>query len=288
MPAPQAHLDYIQQHRQRFLDELFAWLRIPSVSADPAHAPDVRHAADWIAGQLRALHMDRVEIWETAGHPAVFAHKVVDPAAPTILVYGHYDVQPPDPLDLWTTPAFEPAIRDERMYARGATDDKGQTYMHLKAVELLAANGGLPCNVKFLIEGEEEVGSAHLGDVLREHQAELASDVILISDTSMIANDVPSIAVGLRGLAYMEVEVVGPNRDLHSGVYGGAVDNPINALSRIIASLHDGNRRINIPGFYDDVIELTPDERAEMARIPFSQNEYNRLLDLPQEAGEAG
>jgi len=241
-----------------------------------------------VRDRLSALNMARVEIYPTAGHPIVYAETEQLPGRPTILVYGHYDVQPPDPLDLWHSPAFEPVIKDGKIYARGACDDKGQFYMHVKAHEVLNALGSLPCNIKYLIEGEEEVGSAHLEDFIRPHADMLKCDVILVSDTSMIANDTPSITTGLRGLAYMEVEVTGPNRDLHSGTYGGAVDNPINVLCEMIASLKDADRRITIPGFYDDVIELGAAERSAMAQRPFDYQEYCKHLDVATTRGENG
>lgn len=272
--------NYVKANEQRFLDELFALLRIPSVSADPAFKGDVLRTADALAAQFKALGLDAVQLLPTDGYPVVYAEKIVDATKPTILVYGHYDVQPPDPLDLWHTPPFEPQIRDGKIYARGACDDKGQMYMHAKAVDTLMNTTGLPCNVKFFIEGEEEVGSEHLEDAIRKHKDLIAADVVLISDTSMIANDCPSISVGLRGLAYMEVEVVGPNRDLHSGTYGGAVGNPLNTLCEMVASLKDADGKITIPGFYDGVIELSAEERAEMARRPYDEAEYMRHLDV--------
>lgn len=278
----------IETHKERFLSEIMDWLRIPSISADSAYKPEVNRAADWLIERLKERGMDRIEKFETPGHPIVYAEKVVNPAAPTILVYGHYDVQPPDPLELWTSPPFEPVVKDEKIYARGACDDKGQAYMHVKALELLQNENGLPCNVKLIIEGEEEVGSPNLESFVRNHKELLKADVILISDTSMIANDTPSITVGLRGLAYMEVEVTGPNRDLHSGVYGGAVANPINVLCEMIASMKDANGHIAIPGFYDKVEDLADKERAEMARRPFNYREYCEALDIAETRGEKG
>lgn len=283
---------HLTTHRQRLLDELFAWLRIPSVSARSEHQPDMQRAAGWLADRLRSLGCQTVEIWPTEGHPVVFAERVVDPSRPTVLVYGHYDVQPPDPLELWTSPPFEPTLRmvngEEKIFARGACDDKGQVYMHVAALEALVQHGGAPCNVKFLIEGEEEVGSPNLGATLTKYQSRLAADVLLISDTSMVANDVPSLCVSLRGLSYLEVEVTGPNRDLHSGVYGGAVDNPVNVLCHLIASLKDDHYRITIPGFYDAVKALTPKEKEGLARIPFNQMDYQRKLAIGATRGEAG
>ncbi|MFN8340797.1 MAG: dipeptidase [Cyclobacteriaceae bacterium] len=279
---------YISTHQDRFLAELFELLRIPSVSADSRHKEDVRKAAVFLVDKLKSAGGEKVELVETAGHPIVYGEKIVNPALPTVLVYGHYDVQPPDPLNLWTTPPFEPVIREGVIYARGSCDDKGQVYMHIKAFEILCAQGNLPCNIKFMIEGEEEVGSDHLGTFVKENKARLKADVILISDTAIISLDHPSITVGLRGLSYMEVEVTGPNRDLHSGVYGGAVANPINVLSRMIASLHDENGKVTIPGFYDDVIELSPSERAELNKAPFELSEYKKDLDIADVAGEKG
>jgi acetylornithine deacetylase/succinyl-diaminopimelate desuccinylase-like protein len=279
---------YIDTHKGRFLEELFDLLRIPSVSADKAYAKDVLSAAEFVKESLLKAGVDKAEICPTAGYPIVYGECIVDPKLPTILVYGHYDVQPPDPLDLWTTPAFEPQIRDGKIYARGACDDKGQFYMHVKAFEVLKAAGPLPCNVKFMIEGEEEVGSKHLGIFVKENKEKLKADVILISDTSLFSMDCPSITAGLRGLSYVEVEVTGPNRDLHSGVYGGAVANPINALATMIASLHDANRRITIPGFYDQVVELNQAERDAINAAPFDMAEYKQELGIEEVVGEAG
>ncbi|WP_266362196.1 dipeptidase [Tellurirhabdus rosea] len=279
---------YLEANKERFLNELLDLLRIPSVSADPKFAGDVRRCAEAVREKLTAAGLDRAELCETAGHPIVYGEKIIDPNLPTVLVYGHYDVQPADPYELWNTPPFEPTIRNERIYARGACDDKGQFYMHVKAIEAMLATDGLPCNVKVMIEGEEEVGSDHLGTFVAENREKLAADVILISDTSIIANDCPSIETGLRGLSYVEVEVTGPNRDLHSGVYGGGVENPVNVLCRMIASLHDESGRITIPGFYDNIIELSADERAELAKAPFDEQEYMRDLGLKAVKGEAG
>ena len=276
---------YVNENKQRFLDELMEWLRIPSISADPAYKGDVDRAADWVMEKLNALGMDKVEKHPTAGHPIVYAEKHVSDDAPTVLVYGHYDVQPPDPLDLWHSPPFEPVIKDEKIYARGACDDKGQLYMHVKAIEVLNEMGGSPCNIKLLIEGEEEVGSSNLAPFVIEHKDMLAADIILVSDTSMIANDIPSITVGLRGMAYMEVHVTGPNRDLHSGTYGGAVANPINILCDMIASLRDEHGRITIPGFYDHVEELSDAQRADMARAPFDLEAYKADLEIGATGG---
>lgn len=279
---------YIQDNRQRFLDELLMFLRIPSVSADTKHKNDVLQAAQWLAAELTRIGMEGVEIVPTQGHPVVTGHKEVSSSAPTILIYGHYDVQPPDPLDLWHSPPFEPVIKDEKIYARGSCDDKGQLYMHVKALEAMMATQQLPCNVKVMFEGEEEVGSAHLGEFLEAHKDKLGADVILISDSSIIANDVPSITTGLRGLSYMEVEVTGPNKDLHSGVYGGAVANPANILCSMIASLHDEDRRVTIPGFYDDVDTVSDEERRQMNMAPFDENQYKQELNVKALLGEKG
>ncbi|TXB64900.1 dipeptidase [Phaeodactylibacter luteus] len=285
---------YIEAHKDRFLEELLELLRIPSVSADPAYKADVLRTADFVAERLRDAGADHVEICPTAGYPIVYAEKIVDPAKPTVLVYGHYDVQPPDPLELWESPPFEPVVKptakhpDGAIFARGACDDKGQFYMHVKAFEAMAATGSLPCNVKFMIEGEEEVGSANLGIFCRENQEKLSCDTILISDTSIIDNEVPSITVGLRGMSYLEVEVVGPNRDLHSGVYGGGVANPINVLCDMISSLMDADKHITIPGFYDEVVELTAAEREKLNEAPFSLDQYKEDLDIGDVQGEKG
>ncbi len=285
---------YIQTHKERFISELVDLLKIPSISADSAYKKDVILTAEAVKDSLTAAGCDHVEICETPGYPIVYGHKIVDPSLPTILVYGHYDVQPPDPLELWDSPPFEPVIKttelhpDGAIFARGACDDKGQMYMHVKALEYMTSTNQLPCNVKFMIEGEEEVGSESLGWFVSQNQEKLANDVILISDTGMIANTIPSITTGLRGLSYVEVEVTGPNRDLHSGLYGGAVANPINILTKMIASLHDENNHITIPGFYDKVEELTQAERAKMAEAPFDLNAYKESLDIDAVYGEAG
>ena len=284
--------NYIEANKDRFVSELIELLKIPSVSADPAFNQDVLNTADAVKESLEKAGCDFVEICETPGYPIVYAEKIIDKKLPTILVYGHYDVQPADPLHLWDSPAFEPIIKktdihpEGAIFARGACDDKGQMYMHVKAMEYMTSTGNLPCNVKFMIEGEEEVGSESLGWFVKQHQKKLANDVILISDTGMIANDIPSITTGLRGLSYVEVEVTGPNRDLHSGLYGGAVANPINILTKMIASLHDENNHITIPGFYDKVEELSRLERDEMGKAPFSQEAYNKALDIEEEHGE--
>jgi acetylornithine deacetylase/succinyl-diaminopimelate desuccinylase-like protein len=280
---------YLTQHQNRFLEELMDWLRIPSVSADPAFHGDVLRAAGFLKEKLEAAGAANVELCATAGNPIVYGEYFVGEDKPTVLVYGHYDVQPADPYELWTSPPFEPVIKDEKIYARGACDDKGQVYMHVKALEVMRAQeGGVPCNLKFMIEGEEEIGSNNLAIFVRENKEKLQADVILISDTGILANDVPSIEVGLRGLSYHEVEVTGPNRDLHSGLYGGAVLNPINALCQMIASLHDENYHITIPGFYDQVATLGEAERAELAQAPFSEDEFKQSIGLPAAVGEAG
>lgn len=285
---------YIENHKDRFLNELVELLKIPSISADSKYKNDVLATAEAVKIRLEEAGCDRVEICETAGYPVVYGEKIIDSKLPTVLVYGHYDVQPPDPLDLWDSAPFEPVIKatdkhpDGAIFARGACDDKGQMYMHVKALELMTKTNQLPCNVKFMIEGEEEIGSESLSLFVSNNREKLANDVILISDTGMIANDVPSITTGLRGLSYVEVEVTGPNRDLHSGLYGGAVPNPINILTQMIASLHDENNHITIPGFYDDVEELSSEERAEMAKAPFSLEKYKAALDIAEVHGEKG
>lgn len=279
---------YIDKHRDQMLNELLDFLRIPSISADSRHKGDVLRAAEFLREKMSAAGLDNIDVHETKGHPIVYGEKIVDPAKPTVLVYGHYDVQPPDPLDLWDSPPFEPVIKNGKIYARGACDDKGQLYMHLLAFRYLTQNGGLPCNVKFMFEGEEEVGSSNLGHFVRGNREKLACDVVLISDTSMLANDIPSITTGLRGLSYMEIEVTGPNRDLHSGVYGGAVGNPANILCEMIASLKDENNRITIPGFYDDVAVVSDEERASMNEAPFNLEAYKKDLDIKAVDGEKG
>jgi acetylornithine deacetylase/succinyl-diaminopimelate desuccinylase-like protein len=285
---------YIAEHKDRLLEELMALLRIPSISADSSYTKDVRAAAEAVKQALMEAGCPLTELHETKGHPIVYGEIIKDHNLPTVLVYGHYDVQPPDPIILWDSPPFEPVIKttdlhpDGAIFARGACDDKGQMYMHVKAVEFMVKTNQLPCNVKFMIEGEEEVGSNNLGPFVAQNREKLANDVILISDTGMIANDVPSITTGLRGLSYVEVEVTGPNRDLHSGLYGGAVANPINILAKMIASLHDENNHITIPGFYDKVEELSKEERAEMAKAPFDLEAYKKALDIEAVYGEEG
>jgi len=289
-----AQQQYLSEHKDRFLNELLDLLKIPSISADSKYAGDVLKAAEFVAEKLKAAGADNVEVCPTAGHPIVYGEKIFDPSLPTVLVYGHYDVQPPDPLDLWHSPPFEPVIKktdlhpEGAIYARGACDDKGQMYMHVKAFELMMETNTLACNVKFMLEGEEEVGSENLGHFLKNNIDKLSADVVLISDTAMIANDTPSIDSGLRGLSYMEVEVTGPNRDLHSGVYGGAVANPANILAKMIANMHDDNNHITIPGFYDDVVELSEAERAAMAEAPHDEEAYKKDLEIGATWGEKG
>ena len=285
---------YIENHKNRFIDELIELLKIPSVSADSAYHQDVLNTADFVKKSLEKAGCDHVELCETPGYPIIYAEKIIDPNLPTVLVYGHYDVQPADPIELWTSPPFEPVIKkteihpEGAIFARGACDDKGQMYMHVKAIEYMISTGNLPCNVKFMIEGEEEVGSESLSWFVPRNTEKLANDVILISDTGMIANHIPSITTGLRGLSYVEVEVTGPNRDLHSGLYGGAVANPINILTKMIASLHDENNHITVPGFYDNVADLSAAERAEMAKAPFDVESYKKSIDIGDVYGEKG
>ena len=285
---------YIGEHKDRFLSELIELLKIPSVSADPAFKDNVFKTADVIKESLLKAGCDSVEICQTDGFPIVYGEKIIDENLPTVLVYGHYDVQPPDPLDLWTSPPFEPVIKktenhpEGAIFSRGACDDKGQMYMHVKAFEAMMKTNTLSCNVKFMIEGEEEIGSENLETYIKENKEKLKADVIIISDTGIIANDIPSITVGLRGLSYMEVEVTGPNRDLHSGLYGGAVGNPINILCEMIAKLKDDKNKITIPGFYDKVEILSEEERAEMAKAPFSLEAYKKSIGLTDVDGEEG
>lgn len=285
---------YVQKNKERFIEELTELLRIPSVSADPAFSQDVLNTAEAVKESLLKAGCDHAEICDTPGYPIVYGEKTIDPELPTVLVYGHYDVQPPDPVELWESGPFEPVIRktnihpEGAIFARGACDDKGQMYMHVKALEYMVTQHALPCNVKFMIEGEEEVGSESLGWFIERNREKLKNDVILISDTGMISNNQPSITTGLRGLSYVEVEITGPNRDLHSGLYGGAVANPINILAQMIASLHDENNHITIPGFYDKVEEISPEERAEMAKAPFSLEKYKNALDIDDVYGEKG
>ncbi len=285
---------YLQNNRQQLLDELFDLLKIPSVSADPAFATDVENAAGFIKDEMIKIGLENVSVEETPGYPIVYGEKIIDPALPTVLIYGHYDVQPADPVELWESDPFEPVIKktdihpEGAIFARGASDDKGQMYMHLKAVEYLLKNNRLPVNVKFMIEGEEEVGSPSLAWYVARNHEKLKNDVIIISDTGMVANDVPAITTGLRGLTFVEVEVTGPNRDLHSGLYGGAVANPINILTKMIAQLTDANNRITIPGFYDKVKELSPEERQNIAKTPLDLEAYKKALDIDDVYGEEG
>ncbi len=291
MSSPQS---FAQENRERFVEELMALLRIPSISADPAYRDQCLQTAQVLADYLKQAGADQTEICPTPGLPIVYAEKIIDPSLPTVMVYGHYDVQPPDPLELWETEPFAPAIRkteihpEGAIFARGACDDKGQMFMHVKALEAMLATNSLACNVKFMIEGEEEVGSANLAWFVERNRGKLACDVILISDTGMLGQDTPSITVGLRGLSYMEVKVTGPNRDLHSGLYGGAVANPLNVLSRMISALQDEDGRVSIPGFYDRVEELSAEERAKLAEAPFDLEAYKKALDLSDVQGEVG
>lgn len=285
---------YIEDNKERFLEELLQLLKIPSISADSKYKGEVARAAEAVKTHLLDAGAQSVEIFPTKGHPIVYGHRIVDNQLPTVLVYGHYDVQPPDPLDLWDSPPFEPVIKktkihpDGAIFARGSCDDKGQLFMHIKALESMDRCGKIPCNIKFIFEGEEEVGSNHLENFCEQHKDLLSCDVVLISDTSIIANDIPSINTGLRGLSYVEVEVTGPVKDLHSGVYGGAVANPINVLATMIASLHDENRHITIPGFYDDVVELSAEERQAINQAPYDEKAYKEDLDVNDLMGEKG
>jgi acetylornithine deacetylase/succinyl-diaminopimelate desuccinylase-like protein len=279
---------YQDQHKERFLNELLELLRIPSVSARTENKADMLACAKLVQQRLEEAGADTVSIYETAGHPIVYGEKIIDPAKPTILVYGHYDVQPADPLELWKSGPFDPTIIDGKIFARGSCDDKGQFYMHVKALETMTQTNTLPANVKFLIEGEEEVGSPNLATFVKANKELLKADVILISDTSMLSMENPSIDIGVRGLSYIEVEITGPNRDLHSGVYGGAVANPITMLAKMIASCHDENNHITIPGFYDGVIDASPEERAKMAQAPFDEAEYKTDLGVSSLWGEKG
>ena len=286
--------NYIQEHKDRFIEELMDLLRIPSISADPAYSKEVFNCAEAVKISLEKAGADNIEICQTAGYPIVYGDKIIDPKLPTVLVYGHYDVQPADPLELWDSGPFDPVIKktdihpDGAIFARGACDDKGQMYMHIKAFEWMMLNDQLTCNVKFMIEGEEEVGSDNLEAFVGEHKEELNCDIILISDTGMISNSQPSITTGLRGLSYMEVKVTGPNRDLHSGLYGGAVANPINILAKMIAQLQDDQNKITVPGFYDKVIPVSDHERKEMAKAPFDLKKYIASIDLADIHGEEG
>jgi acetylornithine deacetylase/succinyl-diaminopimelate desuccinylase-like protein len=280
--------EYIDQNKDRFIAELFELLKLPSISADPAYKNDLYKTAEAVKQKLIYAGAENAELCPTKGFPVVYADKIIDPKLPTVLVYGHYDVQPVVPLELWDNPPFEPVIKNDLIYARGSCDDKGQMFMHVKSLEVMLKTGKLPCNIKFIIEGEEEVGSDNLPLFIIANKDKLKADVVLISDTAMIANDIPSIDSGLRGLSYLEVEVTGPSRDLHSGVYGGAVANPINVLCDMIASLHDKTKRVTIPGFYDEVAELTKDERVELAKAPFEIEVYKKDLNIDEIMGESG
>lgn len=279
---------YLNSNKDRFLNELLDLLRIPSVSADSNHNADTARCAEAVKQSLLDAGCTHAEICKTKGHPIVYGEIIIDPKLPTVLTYGHYDVQPPDPLDLWTSGPFEPVVKDGKIYARGACDDKGQMFMHVKALECMVKTNSLPCNLKFMIEGEEEVGSSNLGKFLKTNKEKLAADIVLVSDTSMISMEHPSIETGLRGLAYMEVEITGPNRDLHSGVYGGAVSNPITILAKMIASLHDKNNKVKVRGFYRDVVDLTDVERKALNAAPFSESDYMKDLDVEALWGESG
>lgn len=279
---------YVEENKERFLDELFELIRIPSISSIPAHKPDMYKAAEKWKEILLAAGADKAEIYETEGNPVTYGEKMIDSNAPTVLVYAHMDVMPVDPLELWNTEPFEPVIKDGKIWARGADDDKGQGFMHAKAFEYMVKNNKLKCNVKFMIEGEEEIGSPSLPKFCEENKELLKADIILVSDTSMIAPDIPSITTGLRGLSYWQLEVTGPNKDLHSGIFGGAVANPINVLAKLIADVLDENGRVTIPGFYDDVLEISDAERAKMAEAPFNEEEYKKSLDVKELQGEKG
>ncbi|MDR0792768.1 MAG: dipeptidase [Chitinophagaceae bacterium] len=280
--------EYQEKNRDRFLDELLELLRIPSISARSEHKADMESCAEAVKQRLQQAGLEKVEVYPTAGHPVVYGERITDTTKPTVLVYGHYDVQPPDPLELWHSKPFEPVIKDGKIFARGSADDKGQFYIHVKALEILVNTHTLPVNVKYIIEGEEEIGSPNLGKFLEEKKEMLKADVVLISDTAMLSFDTPSLDAGVRGLSYIQVEVTGPNRDLHSGVYGGAVANPITILAQMIASLHDENNHITIPGFYDAVQELSETERAKLAEAPFDENEYKDDLGVTELWGEKG
>jgi acetylornithine deacetylase/succinyl-diaminopimelate desuccinylase-like protein len=284
----QAWKEYQEKNKDRFLNELLEMLRIPSVSANSEHKDDMKKCAEMVKQRLLEAGAAKADVYPTDGHPVVIAEKIIDPSKPTVLVYGHYDVQPPDPLNLWNSPPFEPVIKDGRIYARGSADDKGQFYMHIKALEILSKTNSLSNNIKFLIEGEEEVGSPNLGKFVAQNKELLKCDVILISDSAMLSIENPSIDIGVRGLSYIQVEVTGANRDLHSGVYGGAVANPITLLAKMIASCHDENNHITIPGFYDGVVESTPEERKLMAQAPYDEQEYKNELGVRELWGEKG
>lgn len=280
--------EYLEKNKDRFLDELLSLLKIPSVSARSEHKGDMEKCAQAVKNSLMEAGTDKAEVFQTKGHPVVYAEKIIDPSKPTVLIYGHYDVQPPDPLDLWNSPPFEPVIKGGKIFARGSADDKGQFYMHVKALEILNKTNSVPLNLKFIIEGEEEIGSENLGDFVKHHKDLLKADVILISDTAMLSMENPSIDVGVRGLSYIQLEVTGPNRDLHSGVYGGAVPNPITILCEMIASLHDKNNKVTIPGFYDEVVEANDEERAALAKAPYDEEEYKMDIGVEELWGEKG
>ena len=280
--------NYIAANKDRFVSELFELLRIPSISAESEHKPDMVRCAEFLAAQLVKAGADHAEVMPTEGNPVVFAEKIIDPKAKTVLVYGHYDVMPVDPKNEWNTEPFEPVIKDGRIWGRGSDDDKGQLWMHAKSFEAMCATDSLPCNVKFMLEGEEEIGSTHLYGFCEEHKEMLKADIILVSDTSMVSMDIPSITCGLRGLTYMEVDVIGPDKDLHSGLFGGAVANPANVLARLITGLVDDNGHVTIPGFYDDVRELSADEREDFNKMPFDLEAYKRSLSIDDVEGEAG
>lgn len=279
---------YIDQNQDRFLEELFGLIRIPSVSSKSEHKEDMYRAAEYIKEALLKAGLDKAEVMKSEGNPVTYGEKIIDPALPTVLVYGHMDVMPAEPFELWDSPPFEPEIRDGKIFARGANDDKGQGFMHIKALEIMTKLNMLTCNVKFMIEGEEEIGSPNLKKFCEEHREMLKADIILVSDTGLIASDIPSITTGLRGLSFMEIEVTGPNKDLHSGLFGGAVANPANVLCNMLASLIDDKGKITIPGFYDDVLEVSEAERKQMAQAPFDLEEYKKALDIKVVAGEEG
>jgi acetylornithine deacetylase/succinyl-diaminopimelate desuccinylase-like protein len=282
-------LNYIDANSERFVEELKEFLRIPSISANSSYDAETRRAAQFVAEEAGRIGLENVKIMETPGYPVVYADWLHAEGKPTVLIYGHYDVQPPEPLELWTNPPFEPTVRGDEIYARGSIDDKGQVFMHLKSLEaLMRSTGGFPVNVKIIIEGEEEIGSPSLPSFLADHKDLLACDTVMISDTTMYDYEMPGITYGLRGLAYFELHVVGPDRDLHSGMFGGAVANPINALCELIAKMKDEKGRIRLPGFYDDVIDVSPEERAELARLPYSAEEFGRMIKIPTTVGEAG
>ncbi|GAC1484396.1 MAG: dipeptidase [Flavisolibacter sp.] len=280
--------EYQDKNKDRFLDEMMELLKIPSISAKSQHKEDMRRCADLVKKRLLDSGASKAEVMETKGYPVVYGEKMIDPSKPTVLVYGHYDVQPPEPLELWHSGPFEPIIKDQKVYARGSADDKGQFYMHIKAMEIMSRTDSLQTNIKFLIEGEEERGSPNLGQFVADHKSLLRADVILISDSAMISMENPSLDIGVRGLSYIEIEITGANRDLHSGTYGGAVANPITILCKMIASLHDENNHITIPGFYSDVIEATGEERTLMGKAPFQENQYKKELGVKELWGEKG